>query len=91
MALLISGTSVGEISYIIRIVIADFLITASACFHAAQTISSPIELVLGALGKIIVETHFLVVAPSAKPLFFAAWLRIVLVYTLGVSLNSPNF
>jgi len=57
--------------------------------HAVQTISSSRRM-SGARGQIIVETHCLVVAPSAEPLPSAAWLKIALVFTLGVPLSSPD-
>ena len=64
----------------------DFLITISACCHAAQTISSTKKL-LDARGSIIVGTQDLVVAPSAKLKPFAAWLNVV---SKRVSLNSSS-
>jgi len=63
-----------------------FLITISACRHAAQTISST-KKSLDARGSIIVGTQDLVVAPSAKLKPFAAWLSIV---SKRVPLNSSS-
>lgn len=50
------------------------LLSASACHHTAQTISFPFG--WGARGRIIVETHRLVVTPSVKPMLFTAWLGV---------------